>query len=510
MKIHSQHRRVGISALAVVAVAGAAYPIFGSASSHREAPAISQDPTADNTDVYAFTSPNDSRFATIIANYIPAEEPSAGPNYYSFSDQVRYGIKIDNTGDGRDDIQYEFRFHTRIMNPNTALYALPPGVTYDAAASSSSSCTKGAYKNLNIVQTYDVRRTTLGGNRRSSQIIAHDVPSPPSNAGGKSTPNYANALVSPAICTLGNGAKIFAGQRDDPFFVDIGAIFDLVNLERRGKTGPVDNLAGFSVHSIAIQVPKSDISRNGNVPTDVNDPESVVGVYATADRLAFNYNWKGGGKSDSKDKDKGKSKGKDARNDGRWRQVSRLGNPLINEVVIPLGQKDRWNAGDPSRDSQFVGLYKSPELAANLNALFNVGAPTSGRDDLVGVLLTGLPPGNPFKLVTQVGKGTPAQADLLRLNLAIPATPVAEQKRLGVLDGQADGFPNGRRLGDDVVDIELQAVAGALVRPAGQTPKLGDGVDADDQGFLSTFPYVGTPVAGVEKRNQRPVTFPAP
>ncbi len=508
MKTHSQHRRVGISALAVVAVAGAAYPIFGSASSHREAPAISQDPTADNTDVYAFTSPDDPNSATIIANYIPAEEPSAGPNYYSFSDQARYGIKIDNTGDGRSDIDYEFRFHSRIMNPKTALYALPPGVVYDPAAATGSSCTTGAYKNLNIVQTYDVRRTATSGGRRSSEIIARNVPVPPSNAGGKSTPNYASALVSPAICTLKNGTKIFAGQRDDPFFVDIGAIFDLVNLERRAKTGPVDNLAGFSVHSIAIQVPKSEISRNGNSPSDANDPESVVGVYATADRLAVNYSWKGDGKDSGKDK--GKSKGKDGKNDGRWRQVSRLGNPLINEVVIPLGLKDRWNASAPAKDSQFADLYTSPELAANLNALFKVGAPTTGRSDLAAVLLTGLPPGNPFKLVTQVGKGTPAQADLLRLNLAIPTTPVAKQDRMGVLAGQADGFPNGRRLGDDVVDIELQAVAGALVRPAGETPKLGDGVNADDQGFLSTFPYVGTPVAGVEKANARPVTFPAP
>jgi Domain of unknown function (DUF4331) len=513
MRTLSPRQGTAIGAVAVAALAGLVFPMFGSASSHREAPGIAQDPSADNTDVYAFTSPDDPSSATIVANYSPVEEPSAGPNYYNFSDQVRYGIKIDNTGDGRADVEYHFRFHTRIVNPKTSLYALPPGVTHDPAAPSSSNCTKGAYANLNVPQTYNVIRTDIRGGHRRSSVIAHDVIVPPSNAGGKSTPNYANGLAPPAVCTLSDGTRIFAGQREDPFFADIGAIFDLVNLERRAKTGPVDNLAGFNVHTIAIQVPKKLLTKNGSSPSDVKDPDSVVGVYATADRLAFNYDWRGGKASAnaSKGKDgKGKSKGKYDSGDGRWTQVSRLGNPLINEVVIPLGQKDRWNGSSPAGDRQFADLYTSPELAANLNALFKVGAPTTGRSDLVGVLLTGLPPGNPFGLVTQVGKGTPAQADLLRLNLAIAATPVAQQKRLGVLDGQLDGFPNGRRLGDDIVDIELQAVAGALVRPAGETPKLGDGVDANDQPFLATFPYVATPIAGVEKINARPVTFPAP
>jgi hypothetical protein len=476
-------RRVAALALAGAAAAAITVPTLLTASSHREAPRITQDPTADNTDVYAFTSPDAPDTATLIANYIPFEEPSGGPNFHAFSDQVRYGVHVDNTGDGEADVSYLFRFKTQVRNPDTFLYATGP-VRVDA----------GAYTNLNVVQTYTVQRVTRGtGGRRVVRTLGRGLLTPPNNVGPKTTPDYA-ALVAPAIHTLRDGTRVFAGQRDDPFFVDLGSVFDLVNIDAPGRPGigignqggGGDGVTGFNVHSIAIQVPKRLLTQTGRTPADASDPRSVVGVYATAERPVLTF--------------------REGRGQVGWKQVSRLGQPLINEVVIPLGRKDRWNAGDPADDRQFASHYRAPELARALNALFPgvVNAPEQDRDDLVSVLLTGLPPGNPFGLVTQVGTGRPAKADLLRLNLAVPPTPPAQQDRMGVLAGQADGFPNGRRLIDDVVDIELQAIAGVLVRPAGQTPALGDGVDDNDLPFLSAFPYVPDPTSGFGKRHPRP------
>ena len=494
-----------LRALAAVTVAAAAaaavtVPMLATGSSHREAPKITQDPTADNTDVYAFVAPDAPDSATLVANYVPFEEPAGGPNFFGFSDQVRYQVKVDNTGDGKEDVAYVFRFRTRIVYPDTFLYATGP-VSYDAASDT--------YKNLNIVQTYTVQKVTwTRSGRKVVRTLGRDLLSPPNNAGPKSTPDY-ESLVAPAVHTLPDGTKVFAGQRDDPFYVDLGSIFDLVNIDAPGRTniglgnqgGGDDGLTGYNVHSIVIQVPKRQLTIRGQNPTDPNSTDSVIGVYASAERPVVTF--------DRRDNSR---RHRSASLEGRleWRQVSRLGEPLINEVVIPLGKKDRWNASDPSDDAQFAPNYRSPELARDLNALFPVvKAPETGRDDLVAVLLTGLPPGNPFGLVTQVGKGRPAQADLLRLNLAVPPTPFAQQQRLGVLAGQADGFPNGRRLGDDIVDIELQAVAGALVRPANDpAPPLGDGVDENDQPFLQSFPYVATPISGFATRHQRPPTFP--
>jgi Domain of unknown function (DUF4331) len=478
----------GPLALAAITAAAVIVPTFGAGSSHREAPKISKDPTADNTDVYFFTSPDKPDTATVVSNFIPFEEPAGGPNFFGFNDDVRYSIKVDNTGDGHEDITYEFRFHTKTANPNTFLYNTGQ-ITYDPQ--------KGAFNNLSVVQTYDVKKITWSHGRRVVRTLGRNLLSPPNNVGPKSIANY-NDLVQPTIYTLKDGTKVFAGQRDDPFYVDLGSTFDLINLDKPGrpnigfgnKGGGDDGVTGYNVHTIALQIPKWELTNTGKNPTDANDPNSVVGVYSTAERPVVSY--------DSNN-----------RASVKWQQVSRLAEPLINEVVIPLGKKDLWNASDPADDSQFANNYRNPELAADINLLFPaVKAPEKKRDDLVAVLLTGLPPGNPFKLVTQIGKGKPAQADLLRLNLAVPSTPPDQQNRLGVLAGQADGFPNGRRLVDDIVDIEEQAVAGVLVRPMGETPPLGDGVDANDLPFLSSFPYVAPPVNGFAKNHIRPSTFP--
>ena len=489
----TRRKALTIAPLLAAAAAATVIPTFAGGSSHREAPGISQDPTADNTDVYAFVSPGKSDTATIVANFIPFEEPAGGPNFFGFSDHVRYQIKIDNTGDGAEDIAYRFKFHTKINNPNTFLYNGGP-VTFDPAT--------GSYKNLNVVQTYDVTKVTFraNGRVRSIKTLGRNLLSPPNNVGPKSTPNY-TALVSPAIHPLPGGGQVFAGQRDDPFFVDLGSTFDLINIDAPGRPGiglgnqggGDDGLTGYNTHTIAIQVPKRQLTRNGATPTDPNSTSSVVGIYSSADRLVPTSIVKGS-----------KSRVK-----VEWRQVSRLGNPLINEVVIPLGKKDRWNTTDPSDDAQFLKHYTTPELAAAINLLFPgvVNAPQTNRQDLVAVLLKGLPPGNPTGLVTQIGN-SPKVADLLRLNLAI--APSATPKRLGALAGDGQGYPNGRRLGDDVVDISEEAVAGALAplfglpAPTAAAGKLGDGVDTNDQPFLSTFPYVATPISGFDVKHPRP------
>jgi hypothetical protein len=476
-----------IAATALVAAA-VAVPAFVVGSSHREGPQISQDPTVDNTDVYFHRSPDKPDTVTMIANYLPMEEPAGGPNFYTLSDKANYEIKLDNTGDGNEDITWRFRFKTTFKNPNSFLYATGP-VTFDPKS--------GTYNNLNVTQTYTVQKiTTDKKGRRIVRTIGRNLQTPPNNVGPKTTPNYPD-LANAAIYRLADGSKVFAGQRDDPFPVDLGSVFDLVNIDKPGRPGigignmggGDDAVTGFNVHSIALQVPISMVTRNGKVPTDASDPKSVVGIYASADRPVVSF--------------------RDGRPVVRYQQVSRLAQPLINEVVIPIGKKDFWNGSDPSRDSQFAGFYRTPELAGALNALFPgvTNCPVKNRDDLVSVLLTGLPPGNPFGLVTQIGRGKPTQADLLRLNLAVKPTPPAQQNRLGVLAGPLDGFPNRRRLIDDIVDIELQAVCGVLVRPMGQTPQLGDGVDLNDLPSLAQFPYVPHPISGFDKRHPRPSTF---
>jgi len=468
-------------AAAAAAVAVAVAPPFSGASSHREAPSISQDPTADNTDVYAFRSPDAPDTATIVANYIPFEEPAGGPNFYRFSDDVKYELKVDNTGDARPDVTYEFRFATKVRNGNSFLYNGGP-ITYDAKS--------GSYTNLNVVQTYTVRKITTDSKGRTTvSTVGRNLLTPPNNVGPASTPNY-TSLVAPAIHAFKDGTKVFAGQRDDPFYVDLGGTFDLLSFRSAPPgafmTGGIDGLKGYSVNTIAIQVPIRQLTRTKSVPTDLNSTSSVVGVYATASRPVI-------------DLKKGTA---------RWQQVSRLGNPLVNEVVIPLGKKDLWNRSAPADDKQFEKYYLKPELAAVVNLLYDIGAPTTNRIDLTTILLKGIPPKNPLGApTTQIGN-KPVTADLARVNLAAPPTPFASQTRGGLLDGQADGFPNGRRLVDDIVDIEERAVAGALApvfglpAPNGSNAALagllGVGVNANDVPFLTSFPYVATPGSGFD------------
>jgi len=472
-------------------------------TSHREAPKISKDPVADNTDLYAFVSPDKPDTVTILANYVPLEEPAGGPNFNAFGDDVLYEIIIDNNGDGIEDITYQFRFKTKIGNPDTFLYNTGP-----ISSLSDSS--------WNVKQFYSV--TKVRGPRRSgsSTVLGNNLPTPPVNIGLRSTPNYTD-LANAAVNTLSDGSNVFAGQRDEAFYVDLGSIFDLgtlrpfqnLHLIPTPAAPGVDTTKGFSVHSIAIRVPKSSLTHDGSNPTDASDKGSVVGIWASASRRKATILSGDGDDDDDGGPDDDASPGFQT---GPFTQVSRLGMPLINEVVIPLGKKDLWNMVHPRFDSQFLAYYQTPELQKLLPVLYpgvfpNLAAYSKARADLVAILLTGIPTG----IIPGFQNFTGAlQADYLRLNMAIPPN-TSNPSRLGIVGGDLAGFPNGRRVLDDVIDIELRAIAGATLplvdnafTPDGAAGLVADGVDSNpvqspnSTPFLSTFPYLPHPVAGYE------------
>ena len=477
---------VVVSALAAtvaVALVRGPGPEASRASSHREAPLISNDPAADNTDLYAFVSPDAPNTVTIIANYIPLEQPAGGPNFASFGDDVRYEIKVDNNGDGEEDITYRFRFHTATGNPNTFLYNTGP---IDTLTDSD----------WNVRQTYTLTRIT----RHGSTVLGTDIPVPPVNIGPRSTPSY-DALADAAVTDL-HGAKVFAGQRDDPFYVDLGSIFDLAGLRPFNSLhaipladgAGVDGVAGYNTHSIVLRVPIRRLTSDHALHA-ADDPKAVIGVYATASRQQVRIFQNGG----------------TVKNQADWVQISRLGEPLINEAVIPRGKKDLWNTTDPADDSRFLRFYRSPEVTKLENGLYDAldNANETNRDDLVAILLTGVP---------GLNYTGPTKADLLRLNTGIaPTAPVGSGDRLGVLSGDLAGYPNGRRLEDDIVDIDLRAFAegygaflNGLLGLPNRSPNnlLGDGVDANDRMFRVDFPYVATPFSGYEQVPPTPKSGP--
>lgn len=466
---------------AQLVIAALLFPILMFASSHREAPLITEDPTMDNTDVYVFRSPDAPDTVTIIANYIPLEEPANGPNFYNFSPAGIYEIHIDNNGDAKEDITYQFQFRTEIRNPNTFLYNVGPVLTLDDA-------------DLNVRQFYTVTR--INGARRggTQNSLGNVFQVAPPNIGPKSTPDYAS-LANAAVYNLsGNGGKVFAGPRDDSFFVDIGSIVDLLTLrpvQQLHRVPPmaasapgVDGLKGFNVHSIAIQVPIAQLVAGGNVPGAPTAANAVIGVWASSSRSRVTVLNTGATRR---------------QNIGGTAQVSRLGMPLVNEVVLSLAFKDIFNASEPAGDAPlftsnetFRNRVLNPELATLMNALYGIDVPPAPRNDLVQVYLTGLPGANQPPNVVP--------AEMIRLNVAVPVT--AQPNRLGAIANDLGGFPNGRRLADDVVDISLRVVAGVLVPTYNKAPNnaLTDGVDANDRAFLSTFPYAPLPHQGFESR----------
>ncbi|MCW2933419.1 MAG: hypothetical protein JWM19_4381 [Actinomycetia bacterium] len=456
-------------------------------SSHREAPEISKDPVADSTDLYAFVSPDQPDTLTLIANYIPLQGPAGGPNFYSFGDDVLYEIHIDTTGDARPDLTYQFRFRTELRNPDTFLYNTGPVTALDSP-------------NWNNRQFCTLTRVTP----RKSEVLGSGLACPPCNIGPLSTPNYP-ALASAAVHEVTGGIKVFAGQRADGFYVDLGAVFDLADLRPfenlhaqyglnafSGPAAGVNATAHLNVHSIAIQVPLSDVLPRAAHSAE-SDRGSVLGIWTTASRQRARV-WD--------------SVREDYVSGGPWHQVSRLGNPLFNEVLVGLGSKDRWNAVGPSDDKRFASGVAHPELAALLPALYpgvfpNLAALVSAgtaRADLEAILLTGIPSGIIPGFQNYTGS---LQADLLRINTAIP--PSKSPNILGVVGGDLAGYPNGRRVFDDVVTIELRAIAGVTVplvdksfTPDAAASVVTDGLTASSvpSGYLDSFPYLGVPYSG--------------
>ncbi|MET8866192.1 DUF4331 domain-containing protein [Nonomuraea sp. NPDC004580] len=445
------NRRALVGLGLAAAVAASSLAAFrtdsGDASSHREAPMISGDPQHDNTDVYAFVSPDKAGTVTLMANWIPFQEPNGGPNFYPFATRSRYNMKIDNDGDAKTDVTYQWTFRNEDRRGTTTfLYNNGPVTSLDDP-------------NLLFRQRYTLKRITPGG----TKTLVSDGVVAPSNVGRASMPDY-GALRDQAIKTLPGGGKSFAGQSDEAFFLDL-RVFDFLyggNLSLVGQ----DTLKGYNVNTVAVQVPAAEVALKG-------DPKRnpVIGVCSTTDKF----------------------------NGSSYVQVSRLCNPLVNELVAAAGLKDAYNALDPSKDAgvkALVDRVTDPEVARLLQAVYGIKAPATPRADLVEIFLTGIAKQNgPIKadLNSQVlnkdaGKLRPSE--MLRLNMSVP--PAKDPNRLGVLGGDLQGFPNGRRLTDDVVDISLQAVAGAA-QSGKLVAGLTDKVDANDKPMLPAFPYIPLP-----------------
>lgn len=446
-------------------------PRVAGASSHREAPLISQDPAADNTDVYFFRSPDAPDTVTLIANFYPYEGPAGGPNFYRFGDDVRYELNIDNNGDASADIRYFFKFKTTIRNDNTFLYNTGP---LDGVGS----------PNLNLLQTYSVFKVQ-GGNVTSlrnglavapSYVGCHSfrngfAPTIPAQDCDSADDNY-NNVANALVYALPNGqGKVWAGQRRDSFFGDVGAIFDLLSIRGGFDSGGYNTFDKFGVQTIAMQIPMGELT---------NDGEPVLGMWASASRKATRV--LPGGASAPDDAN--------SINSANWRQVSRLGLALVNEAVIPMAKKDKFNSTKPKNDAANYGTYVvEPELAVLLHALYGVDVPPTPRNDLVEALLKGVPSLN------RPANSVPA--DILRLNTTT-AVCTSGCSRLGVIGGDNQGYPNGRRLTDDVIDISERVIAGVLVSGFDKSPNnaLGDGVNEPAGTFMSSFPYLAIPVDG--------------
>ncbi len=459
------------------------------AASHREAPLIAKDPAADNTDLYAWVDHASPNKINIVANMSPMQDPAGGPNFWQFDPLVRYTINIDNDRDARPDVSYSFRFATTYRAPNSFLHNNGP-------------VTSVTDPNLQIRQTYSVTRTTDVG----ASTLTSGTPTVPARVGSRTNPGSSySSMVSAGVKAV-SSSKFWAGQTDDPFFVDLGSIFDLGGLRPFNNlhviplavTEGVDDLKANNVLTIALQIPITSLTSDARTHP-ANDPKATLGIWAANYRQETTKINSNGSKTGS----------------GRWLQVSRLANPLINEVIIPIGLKDQWNRQAPYGDQLFEKYYLAPELAAVVNTLYPAldNADTTGRTDLSLILLNGLPGFNSTGSL---------KADMLRLNTGIPPCvtdaandDVGNCRRLGAFyDDKADlaGWPNGRRLTDDVTDIAIRAVMQgygdqlqALFGVMDRTPNklLGDGVDKNDLPFKTTFPFTGTSHSGYRHQHHQ-------
>jgi hypothetical protein len=486
-------------------------PAPGFAANHREAPITALDRAADITDWYAFVSYDDPSKVTFILNVDPLLDPGNGPNYFPFDPEIVYSMKIDNDHDAREDVTFEFRFQTEIRAPGvfTGFVGLGSGVNAPANAprtASGAAAPSGLVippaitaldgsgsEGFSLRQNYTVTmvkgrgdnatRTNLGGSRRLFAV--------PTWVGPRTMPNY-TALARQGIYSLGSGVRVFAGTVDDPFYIDLGGTFDTLNLRGNFPSGVAgvlnngqdrndamnfapDSVAGFNVNTIAIEVPITMITSDG-MRYGASNPKAVIGTWGATYRPRTTVR-----------RSPDEMAGTPSTDPVPFRQIQRMGHPLINEVIIGTGSKDKFSMSEPYQDAQFVDFAVDPVLARVLNAAYGgaLRVPDAPRADLL-LLVQYLPPIAP----ADTPKGP--VADLLRLNRGIAPTPAASRSRLGVLAGDLGGWPNGRRVSDDVTDIALRAVAGVLVPGFNTFPNnaIGDGVNANDRAYQETFPYV--------------------
>ena len=486
-----------------IAFALAATPLATMASSHREAPFIAGAPRVDGTDFYMFRSYEAGReaYVTLIANYIPLQEPAGGPNFFALDAKALYEINVDNNGDGKEDLTFQFRFTDTYKN-----LTVPAGTANVAVPLANIGGVDTAAAKLNMVQTYSLavvrggRRSVAPMNAGNSTAGGETFTKPADNIGNKSIPDYpayaSNFVYQASIPGCTGAARVFVGQRKEGFVVNLGEVFDLVNTNPAGpRDGEANTLSGKNVTSLALEVPVSCLTAG-------SDP--VIGAWTTASvRQARIVN------------PKPSAPGRATIEGGAWTQVSRVGMPLVNELVIGLPDKDKFNGSEPKDDAQFLTYVTSPTLPVLLNVLFGDAAkvPATPRNDLVAAFLTGVPGVNK--------PATVAPSEMLRLNTSIAPTPAATQKDLGVLAGDTAGFPNGRRPVDDVADIELRVAAGALCSaaltcgaqvadpnagapytdgaraagPTAATEVVSGKVVATDT-YLEAFPYLANPLPG--------------
>ena len=434
-------------------------PLTGGASSHREAPLVAADPQIDITDLYAFVSADRPDTVTIVSAWIPFQEPGGGPNFYTWAEGVNYDIKIDNDADAKADLTFRWVFSNHYRNGDTFLYNTGPVTALDDP-------------DLNFYQTYDLIRINVDTGR--SRTLLDGAVAAPSNVGAASMPGYNASLFDAAVVDFGGSANpshTWVGQSDDPFFLDL-RVFDLLYGADLSEVGD-DTLAGFNVSAFALQVPKARLAAGGDATEN-----PIIGIWSTASRRSLRV--EGAGAQDFS---------------RRFVQVSRLGMPLVNEVVVPVSVKDYFNSSKPSGDGVYLPKVQDPELPHLLNAVYGTAVPDSDsgtpgvqRSDLISVFLTGVEALNMPANVTA--------SEMLRLNMSIaPCTSACSA--FGVIGGDLAGFPNGRRLSDDIIDVSLRVVLGVLLpthEPIADT--IGDGVNANDVAFTATFPYLAYPHSG--------------
>lgn len=497
---------LGGIALMMIMVVMLLAPQCALAASHREAPLISLDPPADITDFFMFRSYETGKADKIvlIMNVFPGGEPSSGPNYFTFDPNVRYAFHIDNDMDGKaEEIQFEFEFRTEIRGTVDQFGLF---VSYVGCGTRTPACAPAGQAALPPITALDGPGSEgLGLRQRYSvtmvrnghrQKLADGLIAVPSNVGPSTMPNYA-ALAAQGANTLSNGIRVFAGQRGDPFYIDLGGTFDTLNFRRNpplltpaedanDDVNPfgIDMIGSFNVQTIALELPAPLLTRDHLGPNQTAQPR--LGAYASTSRPKVTVLRTPRG--DDEDADNRKS-GDLRKTEGRAVQVQRLANPLINETIIGTKDKDRWNASEPEEEERFLDYYLNPRLALALELVFGVPAATSGRQDLVDLLLKYSP-------------GDRQLSELLRLDISIPPTPLAAQKRMTVLATPPDpaGWPNGRRPRDDVTDIAVRVVGGSNYINA----RAGDGVNKNFRPLMDVFPFLATPQDGRNRQHENP------